>query len=122
MRVNGKEIWFPAKKYGWGWGLPCTWQGWGVLAIFFFLSVTSSLLLARGHRDLWIASLGLLVTALIAISFAKGEKPRWRRGEEKVVDKRSVSEQLVELEKLYWRRRISDKDFEARLREIMKHL
>jgi hypothetical protein len=24
----GRKIWFPAKRYGWGWGLPCCWQGW----------------------------------------------------------------------------------------------
>lgn len=26
--------WFPAKRYGWGWGFPVTWQGWAVLAAF----------------------------------------------------------------------------------------
>jgi hypothetical protein len=26
------RYWFPAKRYGWGWGLPVTWQGWAVLA------------------------------------------------------------------------------------------
>lgn len=31
MASNGKKIWFPAKRYGWGWGLPVTWQGWVVL-------------------------------------------------------------------------------------------
>ena len=28
---KGKDIWFPAKKFGWGWGLPKVWQGWVVL-------------------------------------------------------------------------------------------
>ena len=27
-----EKYWFPAKRYGWGWGLPSTWQGWIVLA------------------------------------------------------------------------------------------
>jgi hypothetical protein len=31
------EYWFPAKRYGWGWGPPRVWQGWVVLAIFFAL-------------------------------------------------------------------------------------
>ena len=31
------EYWFPAKRYGWGWGLPATWQGWTVLAAFLIL-------------------------------------------------------------------------------------
>ncbi len=26
-----KKYWFPAKRYGWGWGIPNVWQGWLVL-------------------------------------------------------------------------------------------
>lgn len=26
-----KDIWFPAKKFGYGWGVPKTWQGWVAL-------------------------------------------------------------------------------------------
>jgi hypothetical protein len=22
------RYWFPMKTYGWGWGPPCTWEGW----------------------------------------------------------------------------------------------
>jgi hypothetical protein len=28
------NYWFPAGRYGWGWGLPVRWQGWLVLAAF----------------------------------------------------------------------------------------
>ena len=28
QKDEDKEIWFPAKKYGNGWGLPITWQRW----------------------------------------------------------------------------------------------
>jgi hypothetical protein len=28
------KYWFPAKRYGWGWGFPVTWQGWLALAVF----------------------------------------------------------------------------------------
>jgi hypothetical protein len=28
------QYWFPAKRFGWGWGLPITWQGWAVLFVF----------------------------------------------------------------------------------------
>jgi hypothetical protein len=27
------RYWFPAKTYGWGWGLPSTWEGWLVLVV-----------------------------------------------------------------------------------------
>jgi hypothetical protein len=28
---ESKDIWFPAKKYGYGWGVPLKWQGWAAL-------------------------------------------------------------------------------------------
>jgi hypothetical protein len=33
MDTNEKTVWFIAKRYGWGWGLPCAWQGWVVFAV-----------------------------------------------------------------------------------------
>ena len=32
-----KKIWFPAKCYGLGWGLPVAWQGWVVLVGYLIL-------------------------------------------------------------------------------------
>ena len=35
MKLDAQpKYWFPAKRYGWGWGLPGTWQGWLVVAAF----------------------------------------------------------------------------------------
>ena len=34
---NPPRYWFPAKRYGWG--SPCTWQGWLVLAAYLGLMV-----------------------------------------------------------------------------------
>lgn len=34
MSTDSNEYWFPAKRYGWGWGLPSRWQGWAVLVIY----------------------------------------------------------------------------------------
>ena len=31
---NATRYWFPAKRYGWGWGFPITWEGWLTLAVF----------------------------------------------------------------------------------------
>ena len=28
------QYWFPAKRYGWGWGLPQTWQGWVAFVVW----------------------------------------------------------------------------------------
>ena len=37
MPPDDSRYWFPAKRYGWGWGLPATWEGWAVMAGFFRL-------------------------------------------------------------------------------------
>lgn len=80
---NQKQIWFPAKKYGWGWGPPCAWQGWLVLAGFVtLLSISAFILLPGKHIGLWFATEAVLVIALIIICYLKGEKPRWRWGKE----------------------------------------
>jgi hypothetical protein len=81
MPTKGKQIWFPAKRYGWGWGLPCAWQGWVVLVVWLGLLFRAAWLTIPGHIKLWIASVVVLAAALIVIGFIKGEKPRWRWGD-----------------------------------------
>jgi hypothetical protein len=50
------EYWFPAKRYGWGWGIPNTWQGWLVLAVFGALLAAGSVALPPGrHVGLYLA-------------------------------------------------------------------
>lgn len=75
------RYWFPAKRYGWGWGLPATWEGWVVL-----LAYLAALPLAvrlfppeRGLPGFLAAVLGLSAL-VIAICWWKGEPPRWRWG------------------------------------------
>jgi len=80
---ENKQIWFRAKRYGWGWGLPCAWQGWVVLAVWLGLLCGAGLLILPAHMELWIASLAILTAALLTICFIKGEKPGWRWGERK---------------------------------------
>jgi hypothetical protein len=76
-----KPYWFYAKRYGWGWGLPATWQGWVVFVAWLgVFAPVAPLLAGSGH---WIA-FWIFVTAmsagLIAICYWKGEPPRWRWG------------------------------------------
>jgi hypothetical protein len=33
--MDEQKYWFRAKRYGWGWGLPITWQSWAVLGLWF---------------------------------------------------------------------------------------
>ena len=83
MQTNERQVWFRAKKYGWGWGLPCAWQGWvafGVLMVF--LVGSGVLLLPGGHVGLWIASFVVWQVAALILCLVKGEKPRWRWGKD----------------------------------------
>jgi hypothetical protein len=77
-----KEIWFPAKRYGWGWGLPCARQGWVVLGVWLLMIILSALLLMPSHPWLFEGAVWTLVAGLIAICWWKGEKPRWRWGKD----------------------------------------
>lgn len=75
-------FWFPAKHYGWGWGLPVCWQGWLVLVIY-----CASVLWAVRHfipaKDV-AGFIGFNIVAAIvfvAVLAWKGEKPGWRWGD-----------------------------------------
>jgi hypothetical protein len=80
-----QKPWFRAKKYGWGWGLPLTWQGWVVFAGYFAfivydafrLDINSSSDVAVTYAfDSIVASI-----VLVVIAYLTGEKPRWRWGD-----------------------------------------
>ena len=75
------KYWFPAKHYGWGWGIPTTWQGWLVLAIFVASLVTVSQIFPPvTELKSYLAATSLLAVALVAVCWLKGEPPRWRWG------------------------------------------
>jgi hypothetical protein len=73
--------WFPAKRYGWGWGLPSSWQGWVVLAAFIAL-LGAGLLLFPPKTNLaaFVAYVLILSALLFGICWLRGEPPRWRWG------------------------------------------
>jgi hypothetical protein len=75
-----ERYWFRAKRYGWGWGLPLTWQGWLVLIAFFAAMAGSALLFLPGRTDSFLACMTVLTLILVAVCYAKGEPPRWRWG------------------------------------------
>lgn len=76
-----RKYWFPAKRYGWGWGLPSTWQGWAVLLVYFALVLGGIPVLHPTRGALvYLAYVLLLTAALIVICWLTGERPRWRWG------------------------------------------
>ena len=82
MPTDSKDYWFPAKRYGWGWGLPARWQGWVVLAIYAVLLAAGIVGLRPGRAS----SIGFVVyvvgvsVLLVLVCWWKGEPPRWRWG------------------------------------------
>ena len=76
MPLPKNEAWFPAKTYGWGWGLPRRWQGWVVMLVFFVGLLAGAPLVKKGPL-VYVAYSFALVGALVAIAYWKGEKPHW---------------------------------------------
>lgn len=78
---DSKPYWFPAKRYGWGWGLPCHWKGWLTLASYIVVISVGAYFLQPDERlGAYIAMVALCTVALLAICWVKGERPRWRWG------------------------------------------
>jgi hypothetical protein len=80
VRDDG-QYWFPAKRYGWGWGPPTKWQGWAVLFIWFVAIAVAAIRLMPGHRATFLSFNLLMVVLLLLICYVKGEPPRWRWGD-----------------------------------------
>jgi drug/metabolite transporter (DMT)-like permease len=75
--------WFPSKRYGWGWGLPMTWQGWLVLAAFVALVVAGTFVFPpRKAIAAYILYIAVISVLLIGVCWLKGEPPRWRWGDD----------------------------------------
>ena len=76
-----KKYWFPAKRYGWGWGFPSCWQGWVVffafIAVVFMIAVIFN---PNSHAILFTAAMILSASIFGGICYAKGEPPKWRWG------------------------------------------
>jgi hypothetical protein len=81
MVPKSTEYWFPAKKYGLGWGLPVVWQGWVVLAVFVLLvAVGVFVLLPHLGPLIFVPYCGILCIGLVVVGWLKGEPLGWRWG------------------------------------------
>ncbi|MGO9359245.1 MAG: hypothetical protein ACLP1D_16530 [Xanthobacteraceae bacterium] len=77
------DYWFPAKRYGWGWGVPKAWQGWAVLATFVVLVAAGAWLFPpRTAHVAYLAYVVVLCLLLTGVCWLKGAPPRWRWGDD----------------------------------------
>lgn len=84
MSSRKNDIWFPAKKYGFGWGPPTCWQGWVVVGIFIGLITAGAFVIPmQDNQGAFIAYAVALSIAMIFVCWLKGEKPRWRWGNDR---------------------------------------
>ena len=76
---DAPHYWFPAKRYGWGWGTPRTWQGWAAFGVYLVAIVSGMALIDVNTRPELLAGYLVCISAvLLYICWRKGEPPRWR--------------------------------------------
>ena len=69
-----KGYWFPAKKYGFGWGLPHTWQGWVTVAVFLLcLGLATYVIQPRDNPILYSLIVVLVSAVFLLVVYLKGE-------------------------------------------------
>ena len=73
--------WFRVKRYGFGAGLPCSWQGWSTLAAF--LAVMFGVGLANLPPGPRVAIILAAAIAFMVVARLKSDRPwKWRWGGE----------------------------------------
>lgn len=75
------KYWFPAKQYGWGWGLPSAWQGWVVLAVYLALMLGGLVVFNPATNPNAYGVCAAVVSAVfMLVVWRTGEPPAWRSG------------------------------------------
>ena len=79
MPSRPQKPWFAPKRYGYGAGMPITWQGWALLALFFAILTLANIFLDHGARTAAILTAAVLLAVVAAFKTNGGW--RWRWGE-----------------------------------------
>jgi lipoprotein signal peptidase len=78
---KNSDYWFPAKRQGWGWGLPSNWKGWVVLVVFYALIALGAVIfLLRQQNAGFVIYCAVLCLLLLLVCHLTGEPPQWRWG------------------------------------------
>jgi tryptophan-rich sensory protein len=82
MGITMDKPWFKAKKYGYGWGFPVTWQGWVVFIAYIAFVVWDSQGVDKHSNNVWTYILQVILISIlfIVIVYRTGEKPKWHWG------------------------------------------
>jgi hypothetical protein len=80
--VDDGPEWFAPKRYGYGTGLPITWQGWVLTLGFVAIAILLSTRLA--HRPIQLAAVLVPITTVFLVVCARTTRGgwRWRWGDE----------------------------------------
>lgn len=75
--------WFYAKRYGYGASLPCSWQGWVLLALFLALMIGNALLF--GEQPIVFGAITFTLVPIFLVIIWRTTKGgwKWRWGKDK---------------------------------------
>ena len=75
--------WFRVKRYGIGAGLPCSWEGWALVAVFLAIVVGSGLVFTERAPMLHLGVVLASTAIVLVVSRLKSDGPwKWRWGNE----------------------------------------
>ncbi|CAN5582975.1 hypothetical protein BH10PSE4_BH10PSE4_01270 [soil metagenome] len=78
--------WFRVKRYGYGAGPPCSWEGWAVMAGYLaFILAVSALGASYSviHPLAYASAIVAPTLALVVVAWRKSDRPwKWRNGGE----------------------------------------
>ena len=74
--TDDRPEWFAPKRYGYGAGLPVSWQGWALIAGFLAIAATVSLVF--GHRPIPALAIMVPTGAALLVIIARTTRGGWR--------------------------------------------
>jgi predicted anti-sigma-YlaC factor YlaD len=75
--------WFRVKRYGFGAGLPCSWEGWALVIGFLVIVITSGAVLTERNPMLHLGVVLASTAIVLVVSWRKSDGPwKWRWGNE----------------------------------------
>ena len=80
-KEEDRKYWFPAKTYGWGWGLPTSWKGWLTFAFYASFLVSDFFIFPPDRKPtLFLVAMIVDSALLIATCWRTGAPTKWRWG------------------------------------------